>query len=52
MSRPFILNGKDAAILPGTRYIITEKMLCEAANGCQATVPSSCGVAALRFDVM
>ena len=35
----FVANGKNAAVLAGPRDILSQEMLCKAANGCESAVP-------------
>ena len=52
VSRPFGPNRQDAPVLAGARYVVSQKVLHEAADRRQTTVPRHGGVAALGFDVV
>src|SRR5882724_11918997 len=52
VSRPFGTNRQYAPVLAGARDVVLQKVLYEATDGRQPTVPRHGGVAALRFDVV
>ena len=52
VSRPFSPNRQYAAVLACARYVVLQKVLHEAADRRQTTVPRHGGVAAFGFDVV
>ena len=49
--RPFATNRQYAPVLAGTCYVVSQKVLHEAADRRETTVPRHGGVPALGFDV-
>jgi hypothetical protein len=47
-----VANGKNAAVLTCSRYILPKQMLHEAANGGKTAVPGNSGVPASRLDMI
>jgi hypothetical protein len=52
VSRPFGPNRQYAPVLASARYVVLQKVLCEATDGRQTAVARHGGVAALGFDVV